>query len=539
MVDDFYENLTALTDNLSDIVFSRYAEVTKVDGYSCECKENESGVVHIDVPIINNFEVEVGDFIILGFVDNDLYNPVAIGMLEPRGGGGGDVPIVTAWEQTLSDSKVPSEKLTKDTIDTKVDKETGKGLSTEDYTTSEKTKLAGIEAEANKTVVDGSLSDTSTNPVQNNVVKSALDDKVDPIDLATVATTGDYDDLTDKPSIPSNTSDLTNDGDGTNPFLTQHQSLSGYLKTTDIVDDLTTADPDKPLSAKQGKILKDLIDSLMPTVANVVLTSDKSILSAFDSESATLTATVTNSQSAPVASETVTFYKGSTVLGTATTNSSGVASLTYNSAGAGVLSVTATAEDVTSSSVTLEDCYRYDDCTSDKSSTYSPIQLDTRDVVPSFSFSTDHYTLSSSKDCFSGFKPVDVNDNVEFSAEVKVSGTTVYLQSLLGYFNDDTVYGIRLRGDKKVDYYTRKYSTGSETFSTFYTSSTYFNTNYYRIKMKKEGTSLTISIETLEGTQLGTSTQTITSSANDKLFFGFLSGTGRDVYIKNIKVLKI
>lgn len=39
-------------------------------------------------------------------------------------------------------------------LDTKVDKVTGKGLSTEDYTTAEKTKLAGIESEANKTVVD-------------------------------------------------------------------------------------------------------------------------------------------------------------------------------------------------------------------------------------------------------------------------------------------------------------------------------------------------------------------------------------------------
>lgn len=434
-MDDFYENLTALTDNLSDIVFSRYAEVTKVDGFTVECKENESGVVHIDVPLVNNFEVEVGDFVILGFVDNDLYNPIALGMLEPRGGGGGELPIVTEWEQVLSDEKVPSEKLTKDTIDTKVDKETGKGLSTNDYTTEEKEKLAGIENGANKTTVDTALSTSSTNPVQNKVVKGALDLKADTSSLSTVATTGDYDDLvdkpnlatvattgdyddlsdkpvidsalsntstnalqnktiyswltvkadksslatvattgdyddlmnklevvddltstdtgnplsakqgktlndtkvdkvtgkglstedyttaektklagieaeankivvdddlsstsmnpltnrrtyrwltlkadksslstvatsgsyndlTDKPSIPSKTSDLTNDGDGTNPFLTQHQSLSGYLKTTDIVDDLTTEDSTKPLSAKQGKILKDSITPL-------------------------------------------------------------------------------------------------------------------------------------------------------------------------------------------------------------------------------------------------------------------------------------
>ena len=45
-------------------------------------------------------------------------------------------------------------------LDTKVDKVTGKGLSTEDYTTAEKTKLSGIEAQANKTVLDTELATT-------------------------------------------------------------------------------------------------------------------------------------------------------------------------------------------------------------------------------------------------------------------------------------------------------------------------------------------------------------------------------------------
>ena len=39
----------------------------------------------------------------------------------------------------------------------KVDKVTGKGLSTEDYTTAEKTKLSGVQAEATKTVIDNTL----------------------------------------------------------------------------------------------------------------------------------------------------------------------------------------------------------------------------------------------------------------------------------------------------------------------------------------------------------------------------------------------
>ena len=88
--------------------------------------------------------------------------------------------------------------------------------------------------------------------------------------------------ITDFPSIPSKTSDLQNDGDGTNAFLTQHQSLSNYvqkssttgllkndgsidtstyltssaisgmLTSSDIADNLTTNDSTKVLSAKQG-----------------------------------------------------------------------------------------------------------------------------------------------------------------------------------------------------------------------------------------------------------------------------------------------
>lgn len=58
--------------------------------------------------------------------------------------------------------------------DNKVDKIEGKGLSTNDYTTAEKNKLDGIAMGANKTIVDSDLSATSTNPVQNKVVNTAI-----------------------------------------------------------------------------------------------------------------------------------------------------------------------------------------------------------------------------------------------------------------------------------------------------------------------------------------------------------------------------
>lgn len=59
-------------------------------------------------------------------------------------------------------------------LGTKVDKVDGKGLSTNDYTTEEKNKLAGIADGANKTIVDTALSTSSTNPVQNKVVSAEI-----------------------------------------------------------------------------------------------------------------------------------------------------------------------------------------------------------------------------------------------------------------------------------------------------------------------------------------------------------------------------
>ena len=70
----------------------------------------------------------------------------------------------------ITDLSNDSDFATTTQLDTKVDKVTGKGLSTNDYTTVEKEKLAAIEEGANKTIVDTSLSSTSTNPVQNKVV---------------------------------------------------------------------------------------------------------------------------------------------------------------------------------------------------------------------------------------------------------------------------------------------------------------------------------------------------------------------------------
>lgn len=67
----------------------------------------------------------------------------------------------------------------KNTLNNKVDKVSGKQLSTNDYTTAEKKKLAGIATNANKTTVENVLTSTSTtnalSAAQGKVLKVALD----------------------------------------------------------------------------------------------------------------------------------------------------------------------------------------------------------------------------------------------------------------------------------------------------------------------------------------------------------------------------
>jgi hypothetical protein len=91
---------------------------------------------------------------------------------------GANVITIDSALSSASENPVQNKVIT-NALSGKVDVITGKGLSTEDYTTAEKTKVAGIEDGANKTVVDANLSQTSTNPVQNKTVNAALAVKQD------------------------------------------------------------------------------------------------------------------------------------------------------------------------------------------------------------------------------------------------------------------------------------------------------------------------------------------------------------------------
>lgn len=100
--------------------------------------------------------------------------------------GGSNVDIATSWGSTTSDSKVPSEKLAKNSLDDKISKSSTSGLVKNDGT----------------------------------------------IDTTTYSTfSGSYNDLSNKPSIPSSSSDLSDGSD-----LVKKSSTSGLIKNNGTID---------------------------------------------------------------------------------------------------------------------------------------------------------------------------------------------------------------------------------------------------------------------------------------------------------------
>ena len=158
----------------------------------------------------------------------------------------------------------------------KVDKETGKGLSTNDYTTAEKTKLAGLENyddSALQTAIDGKVDKESGKSLMTDAEHTKLagiaagaevnvqpnwtqtntsaDDYIkNKPTLATVATSGSYNDLQDKPNIPAGvTVDQEITQNGTNPvkggaIYDALENTKTFIVnvTIDYVNDTITAD---------------------------------------------------------------------------------------------------------------------------------------------------------------------------------------------------------------------------------------------------------------------------------------------------------
>ena len=102
------------------------------------------------------------------------------------------------------------------------------------------------------------------------------------------------------------------------------------------------------------------VKSLDPVPSDLSVTSDKSVLSYADSDSATITATLLDSSDVPISGETVQLYDNDdTLIGTMTDNNDGTYSYTYNSQGIGDIELYAKTGNITSETITIEDCTYY------------------------------------------------------------------------------------------------------------------------------------------------------------------------------------
>lgn len=103
-------------------------------------------------------------------------NPI---QFETSSDGTSHLTLDVDYELSADSDNAVANYVLKENLENKQDKEDGKGLSTNDYTTADKDKLASVESGANKTVVDDEISEGSENPVQNKVLASILCDKTD------------------------------------------------------------------------------------------------------------------------------------------------------------------------------------------------------------------------------------------------------------------------------------------------------------------------------------------------------------------------
>ena len=162
------------------------------------------------------------------------------------GSGGSD--IVIAWETVLSDEKIPSEKLTKNTIDTKAN-------ATHTHGNIDNTGILKISgtAQASKNVVTdgtGKITVEAKPDLTNYLQKSQTSGLVKndgSIDTSAYITNSALSNYLQK----SQTSGLVkNDGS---------IDTNSYVDTDDVANNLTTTTAGKVLDARQGKALSDLI----------------------------------------------------------------------------------------------------------------------------------------------------------------------------------------------------------------------------------------------------------------------------------------
>ena len=278
-----------------------------------------------------------------------------------------------------------------------------------------------------------------------------------------------------------------------------------------------------------------------PVADSITLTADKSILSYADTESATLSATVLDENDDPIEGETVEFFNGSTSMGTATTNSSGVATKVYNSVGAGDVSFTAEVNSIVSEIFSLQDRTFYDASSSSNLSKYTiPSQMSmTYDstnncyscTVPSAASGTDTVILDN----------LTLSNHCKIQADINMTNTSNN-QPRIGLWNGNNGITSRVVISGTSTYFGISNQTkGNDGSNIEIHSGVNISTgNWYTLEVEYNNGSVTAKIyngNTLIDTITG-SESTLASTGND---FGIDIGFGRtaNFKIKNIMIQEL
>ena len=247
-----------------------------------------------------------------------------------------------------------------------------------------------------------------------------------------------------------------------------------------------------------------------PVVSKILLTADKQVLSNYDNESCTLTATLLDSNGNGVSGEEIVFKANGGLLGTVITGDNGVATVSYNSQGVGDVTITAECMNLVQT-YSLEDCNYYNTAEVTRSSTNGSTIYDnnlSQSLPSKCEISFDLYSDNSKDD---GEHRFFLLPKSQYSSGTTQPTNAIYVDAL------KTKMNIGKRESSTVGLYTNlAYGSGS----------------YRNFKIIKDGTDLTFYID---DNLIGTSTISWIGNHSDYCLSMMRWTTRGTSKIKNVK----
>ena len=284
--------------------------------------------------------------------------------------------------------------------------------------------------------------------------------------------------------------------------------------------------------------------------SDIVMSADKPILSYADGDKATLYAQLVDDNDAPLAIEgvTLTFKKDSTILGTANTDSTGLATLVdgYTSQGVGDVTLSVTDGTFLTKTYSIEDVLKYDSGTSDKTSsydtTYSTNQTFTYDSTNSA------YKVKRTATGFGAILVPNLNvpKNVEISVDTKLyhsQSSNNNTQIRLGLWNELNKGIGAMIGFYQNQKFFRVHNiliTDDDSPSQLITddSLNIQQNTWYRLVLRIEDGTITFSAYDTNNTLLKSCTGTTSkfTTNNNTVGLQTLHMTNAEIYFKNLKI---